>query len=279
MGPTKMYGKNGKLLMFGLFLIFCCKETSSKCKQLTSCSCVFPNGYGYSLSPLNDSTLVHTSNSNLFAFYMLIFHINVTFFFLFFSRPIEAVIVGDNRAILFHPCTNVQMGISGECKKGKGASLCLQHGNDSSVLGTAEETHLMVEPVNSTVLFVVHHNNYTTKIALECCTSTQCPTLLVPPILANDSKEYDLKLISPYSCKKLLMHKGLSTGTILLICFFSFSALYFIGGAIALKLLRGATGWEMVPDHKFWLEELPSYVKDGVGFTFNCCHADSYQKI
>ncbi|XP_017787481.1 PREDICTED: uncharacterized protein LOC108570188 isoform X2 [Habropoda laboriosa] len=249
MGPTKMYGKNGKLLMFGLFLIFCCKETSSKCKQLTSCSCVFPNGYGYSLSPLNDST------------------------------PIEAVIVGDNRAILFHPCTNVQMGISGECKKGKGASLCLQHGNDSSVLGTAEETHLMVEPVNSTVLFVVHHNNYTTKIALECCTSTQCPTLLVPPILANDSKEYDLKLISPYSCKKLLMHKGLSTGTILLICFFSFSALYFIGGAIALKLLRGATGWEMVPDHKFWLEELPSYVKDGVGFTFNCCHADSYQKI
>lgn len=75
------------------------------------------------------------------------------------------------------------------------------------------------------------------------------------------------------------MHpKGLSVGSILLIIFFVFTGIYFIGGIIALKSLRGATGWEMIPNYTFW-QEVSSLVKDGIAYTFNCCRIHSYESI
>ncbi|EFN78207.1 hypothetical protein EAI_08183, partial [Harpegnathos saltator] len=47
---------------------------------------------------------------------------------------------------------------------------------------------------------------------------------------------------------------GLSTGSVLVILFFTFAGMYLIAGAIILKTLRGATGWEMLPNHDFWCE-------------------------
>lgn len=58
---------------------------------------------------------------------------------------------------------------------------------------------------------------------------------------------------------------GLSTGSILVILFFMFTTLYFVGGAIALKLLRGAEGREMIPNYDFWVD-LPHLVSVSV-----CC--------
>lgn len=115
-------------------------------------------------------------------------------------------------------------------------------------------------------------------------------------------------LISPYGCK-MESHKGLSIGSVLLILFFTIAGIYFIGGIITLRILRGATGWEMLPNHDFWTK-LPSLVRvsdiiflikyncyyhyysfikkiillsfflqDGIVFTFNCCRADSYERI
>jgi len=60
--------------------------------------------------------------------------------------------------------------------------------------------------------------------------------------------------------KKDNSEKGLSTGSVLVILFFVCAGTYFIGGIIVLKALRGATGWEMVPNHDFWCK-LPSLVK------------------
>lgn len=68
-----------------------------------------------------------------------------------------------------------------------------------------------------------------------------------------------LILTSSYACKTTQI-KSLSTGSILLIYFFILTGIYFIGGTIILKFLRGATGWEMVPNHEFW-RNLPSLVK------------------
>lgn len=68
-----------------------------------------------------------------------------------------------------------------------------------------------------------------------------------------------LILTSSYACKTMQI-KSLSTGSILLIYFFILTGIYFIGGTIILKFLRGATGWEMVPNHEFW-RNLPSLVK------------------
>jgi len=70
-------------------------------------------------------------------------------------------------------------------------------------------------------------------------------------------------LASPYACK-IPPHKespkGLSGGSILVILFFIFTGVYFIGGIVTLKLLRGATGWEMLPNHEFWCD-LPALVR------------------
>jgi len=49
-------------------------------------------------------------------------------------------------------------------------------------------------------------------------------------------------------------------GSVLVILFFVSAGVYFIGGIIVLKALRGATGWEMIPNHEFWYK-LPSLVK------------------
>lgn len=54
--------------------------------------------------------------------------------------------------------------------------------------------------------------------------------------------------------------RGLSTGSVLVILFFISTGVYFICGIVVLKTLRGATGWEMVPNHDFWCK-LPSLVK------------------
>nr|CAD7445627.1 unnamed protein product [Timema bartmani] len=49
-------------------------------------------------------------------------------------------------------------------------------------------------------------------------------------------------------------HSGLSTGSLLVILFITFSSVYFFGGVLALKLLRGAEGKEMIPNYDFWAD-------------------------
>lgn len=54
--------------------------------------------------------------------------------------------------------------------------------------------------------------------------------------------------------------EGLSTGSVLVIIFFVFTILYFVGGAVALRLLRGAEGRELIPNYDFWVD-LPNLVR------------------
>ncbi|XP_068084157.1 uncharacterized protein [Anabrus simplex] len=71
----------------------------------------------------------------------------------------------------------------------------------------------------------------------------------------------------------------LSTGSVLVIMFIVFSSLYFVGGALALKLLRGAEGREMIPNYDFWVS-LPGLVKEGFLFTINGCQTpQAYDRI
>ncbi|OAD52378.1 Cation-dependent mannose-6-phosphate receptor [Eufriesea mexicana] len=246
-----MTKKNELLFIFGLFLISFCEQTSSECRQLTACSCTFPNGQGYTLLPLASSSPLLTADPN---------H-NYTFY--------------------FHPCTNtvnfpsLPNNVSNNCHKGNGVSLCAEHDGTSFVLGKAEDTKIILEADNSKPpIFILDHDNYSTTIALACC--NVCKTTLT--LDSIDDKRYHLLLSSPYACKTFVQSKGLSISSTLLILFFVFTGLYFIGGAMILKCLRGATGWEMVPNHRFWKNFL-SLVKDGIVFTFNCCRVDSYERI
>ncbi|XP_071873714.1 cation-dependent mannose-6-phosphate receptor [Bombus fervidus] len=242
-----MIRKNEILFVFGSLLIIFCKQTSSECRQLTSCSCMFSNWEGYSLMPLVNSRFINSTEQNY------------TFF--------------------FHPCTNKLLSdnVTSECSRGNGASLCAAFNNTTFVLGKAEETKIVFEGDDlKPPVFMFHHKNYTTKIALSCCSS--CETRLYVESLNTSRNEYHLLLTSIYACKTLMHSKGLSIGSTLLIYLFVISGIYFIGGALTLKFLRGATGWEMMPNHSFW-QSLPSLVKDGISFTFNCCRLDSYERI
>ncbi|XP_031830107.1 uncharacterized protein LOC116425928 [Nomia melanderi] len=249
----KMFRKDGsKFVIFTLvILMFFCDKTSSECHKLTPCSCVFPDGQGYNLTKL--STL----------------------------GPLTAPAPADpkNRTIYFHPCSNEPMANpNSECHKGKGVSVCLVDPNNNYTisLGTVEETTLNVyEDTTKHPSLTVHHGNYTTSIGFVCCNI--CNTHLIADSAVSNT-DYKLLLVSPYVCKELIRTYGLSTGSLLLIFFFVITGIYFIGGAITLKLLRGATGWEMIPNHKFW-RDLPSLVRDGIDYTFNGCHVSSYQRI
>ncbi|KAG8227852.1 hypothetical protein J437_LFUL006475 [Ladona fulva] len=71
----------------------------------------------------------------------------------------------------------------------------------------------------------------------------------------------------------------LSTGSVLVIIFFVFAFLYFFGGALANKLLRGAEGREMIPNYQFWVD-LPYLCRDGASFLLNGCQVPAtYESI
>ena len=59
----------------------------------------------------------------------------------------------------------------------------------------------------------------------------------------------------------------LSIGSILLIGFFSLVFVYLAFGAVFLKLRRGATGVDVIPNADFWSSTL-GLVKDGALFLF-----------
>ncbi|KAF3425553.1 hypothetical protein E2986_04173 [Frieseomelitta varia] len=188
-----MIKKKEILFVFGLFLILFCKQSSSECKQLTPCSCIFSNRQGYSLMPLVDSML-----------------------------------------------------------------LCATKNNEFFFLGKAEDTEISLEMDNSKPpVLTFHHNNITIIIALACC--SLCETRLYVEAIKSES-EFHLVLSSLYACKVMMRTNSLSVGSTLLIYFSVAFGVYFIGGALTLKLLRGATGWEMMPNHEFW-RNLPSLVK------------------
>ncbi|KAG8197444.1 hypothetical protein JTE90_014926 [Oedothorax gibbosus] len=62
---------------------------------------------------------------------------------------------------------------------------------------------------------------------------------------------------------------GLSTGSKLLIAFFTITLAYFIVG-IVWNLFNGAQGIEIVPNLDFW-NELPKLIVEGVSFACTCC--------
>ncbi|XP_020287401.1 cation-dependent mannose-6-phosphate receptor-like isoform X2 [Pseudomyrmex gracilis] len=179
--------------------------------------------------------------------------------------------------VKFHPCTNIKLDTLANCTN---TSLCTYNNNSNSInLGRVEETQMkLIE--NEIPVFEIHHENVTSRITIMC--TRRVTFLMVDSPNLRPNTEYYFTLASPHGCKldppKKPINKGLSTGSVLVVLFFTFAGVYFIGGIMAMKFLRGATGWEMLPNHDFWCE-LPSLVRDGVIFACNCCRADSYERI
>ncbi|XP_076167667.1 uncharacterized protein LOC143146854 [Ptiloglossa arizonensis] len=231
-------------VILALLLTFFCHRTSSVCVQSTPCSCMFSNGQGFNLTALGN------------------------------SRPLE--VFDKNYILYFHPCTNTPLSniTHSDCYKREGVSLCLLRNNTAITLGKVEETKIGVQSDNQKPFLTIQHGNYSTTISLNCYEMGK--THLVVESIVD--RNYSLLLTSPYACIVQLRTVGLSTGSILVICFIVLTAVYFIGGALVLKTMRGATGWEMIPNHKFW-RDLPALIRDGVTFTTTFYRADSYEPI
>ncbi|XP_011881291.1 PREDICTED: cation-dependent mannose-6-phosphate receptor-like [Vollenhovia emeryi] len=244
---------NATFIVLSLFLILFCDPTSSECTQLAPCVCSLPDGYYYNLTGL--------ANAEPF--------------------------VDDkyNWTVHFHPCTNVKMKIDNKtpsaCTNGTGVSLCMYNKTqpNQTLTGTIEETKMTMSSTGNTPVFEIVHKDIKSIIEIVCFTAEENEsTFTISKSPSAEPKAVNrFALMSPHGCK-IAPEKGLSTGSVLVILFFVCAGLYFIGGIVALKTLRGATGWEMVPNHEFWCK-LPSLVRDGVVFTFSCCRADSYERI
>ncbi|XP_029178681.1 uncharacterized protein LOC114946388 [Nylanderia fulva] len=244
-----MYSRNTTFIVLALFLTLFCDTTSSECTQLGPCICSLPDGHYYDLTGLADEEPFQDTTNKLTAY--------------------------------FHPCTNVEIKTeinNTVCANGDKVSVCMldMNTNKTQSLGTIKETQMKFSSDYKTPFFEIHHDNITTVINIVCFTGSETK-LKIESIIPSTNK-YNFMLISPYGCKIESHNKGLSTGSVLLILFFTGAGVYFIGGMITLRILRGATGWEMLPNHAFWTK-LPSLVRDGIVFTFNCCRADSYERI
>ncbi|XP_035723186.1 uncharacterized protein LOC118442096 [Vespa mandarinia] len=239
-----MFVYSSMFIIFGLFFMLFCDTSLAKCNPISFCTCVVPSNEVKKLINLIDKGILDKKVSH---------------------------------TLYIDFCANVPVKTNDEfqCTKQNG-SLCattsyttkftdlgiVNQSNIDLVLGYNDITISIINP-NSTV-------NVTTTV--NCCTG--CTTQFV-----SDNIIYHVPpsgTINP--CKKEMSTGTISMGSTLVILLFVFSGLYFIGGAIALKLLRGATGWEMLPNHEFWCD-LPSLIRDGITFTFNCCRADSYERI
>ncbi|KAH0953251.1 hypothetical protein HN011_000395 [Eciton burchellii] len=252
-----MCNRSAIFIALTLFVILFCDSTSSECTQQGPCMCLLLDGY-YNLTGLAN------------------------------EKPLNDIISNEtsNTTVSFHPCSNEKMTMGTDtstCGSGDGVSLCLYNQTKNQTkpivrnLGTIEETRIKLSNINKFPIFEIHHKNITSFINIICTKHNKTSFKIESSSINPDSKEYYFYLSSPYGCK-IELQKGLSTGSVLVILVFIFVGIYFIGGAIALKMLRGATGWEMLPNHNFWIE-LPSLVRDGIVFTFNCCRGDSYERI
>jgi len=219
------------------------------CMSAGVCRCEFPNGMGIDLSPLSK-----TAN---------------------FSA-IEPPGNG-NYKVYFTPCVNTQWNFGNEtlnhCKDG--VSLCFFHNATDvsySSLGTIGEGKIVWARISDRPYLEYEHNKTKTHIDLVCSGSDTPATLKFDSIVSNPNNQVLLTLSSPMACMRDLYadEEGMSILTKLFLIVLVAFASYFIIGILVLKFIRGADGWEMVPNYEFW-SSLPTKMKNGAVFLMNGC--------
>lgn len=236
-------------VQYTIILVIICSQVTSQCIQNSPCSCSLPDGSGYDFSSLSKQGPLELSFSN--------------------------------RSFWFQPCKDVSLSnvtIDDGCQSP--VSLCSWNKNDPSQkgpmsLGTVAESKLEFETNHKNILMLVfRHKQNITNINLICCSS--CSTSLKPDDQSQNSSITNLIFYSSHVCKH--ESEGMSGGSVFFILLLVFGGIYFIGGALALKFLRGATGWEMLPNHEFWCA-LGRQFKIGCVFLCSGCKEDSYERI
>ncbi|XP_063988590.1 uncharacterized protein LOC135168395 [Diachasmimorpha longicaudata] len=237
-----------KLIAATIIAIIAINNVKSECVESKPCLCVRADGMGLSLAALAA------------------------------IGPLK----NDNGSVGFQPCKNMNFTFphsvapqppdpAYDCHN---TSLCwLNNENKSVNLGSLEETHWHWTEKNPEL--VISHGSYESHIELICANRGNSPILTGPSATKTLLK---FQLSSDKLCITDMRPKSLSTGSVLVILFFVFAGVYFIGGALILIYCRGAVGREIIPNYDFWAD-LPALVRDGVTFTLSGCSAVSYERI
>jgi cation-dependent mannose-6-phosphate receptor len=77
----------------------------------------------------------------------------------------------------------------------------------------------------------------------------------------------------------IVFDEGMSGGSVFTLLFFTALAIYFGGGILLRRFMRGAEGVEQIPHYAFWAD-LPNLIKEGIQFTLNGCEpVITYERI
>lgn len=268
-----------KLFLFLYFVSVIIRSTySEKCVSFENCECLLSNQSVINLMPI-------TNNNNTARYVWL--HIDdekndsITYFF-------------------YNPCfdfsldTNFPPAKSGEknCNNAFGCEIVvLKNGtiyqqeiiSSNATSYTSSEISYFEEKTKSNLTvslicdpkaavpnaeIVKHENKYNLTLTSKCACIDGCinaPPSTTPGIPTTVSPKTESKL---------------STGSILLILFFTFLVIYVIGGILWNGYCQGASGMEMLPNIEFW-RDFPALITDGARFTASCCMVGttSYDRV
>ncbi|XP_047998022.1 uncharacterized protein LOC125235492 isoform X2 [Leguminivora glycinivorella] len=251
------------ICIFSIFLLITLSSVNGqdKCVKRNSCSCVFSNGTGIDLSP-SAKNLIYTSKTTLDEK----------------NKGAEVVVA----TYYYHPCFDVLLTVNQSTSMNgttcdKPLSLCrhtstwngtvkdhlTKYGDIFEYLGSSNDTSDGIEFSNDG-RSIKYFNKPSFSIVNLVCSDTD------DEFYVKDSTEPDqieLAFFSRNACLRQI-ESSRSTGSTLLIIFFSFVIFYLVLGVCTKKFLMGATGIEVIPNLMFWTE-LPNLVKDGWAFALN----------
>eukprot|EP00112_Aurelia_sp_Birch-Aquarium-sp1_P009296 Seg2051.4 transcript_id=Seg2051.4/GoldUCD/mRNA.D3Y31 product="Cation-dependent mannose-6-phosphate receptor" protein_id=Seg2051.4/GoldUCD/D3Y31 len=224
---------------FQLVLLIAQVLAEDKCNPIDTCSCKFDDGGKISLWPIE-------KNQN--------------------SPRFKYTTAGGN-TYEYNPCTPFTDSQGGQCR---GVLACQGGLIGAGPFAIAYNNKTMVNyDSNLKMYFFTYHGSPVvgtsfvrkTIIYLDCNTNAENPTLA--NFKESPSYTYTTTLTSTYACSK----KGLSTGSILCIVFFSLVLVYIVAGVLLNKFFMHKEGSDVVPQKTFWVK-FPSLVKDGAIFTY-----------
>ncbi|XP_013394166.1 uncharacterized protein LOC106161693 [Lingula anatina] len=175
----------------------------------------------------------------------------------------------------FSPCHSISVvNSSGNCSN---VNLCMQDKNEHYRCLGASKPEFHVEERNGVrslfLKYVTNNGAHTfSRVYLQC--SPDVPDAILTGNMVNTSF-YNLTLHSQHCCP-LKAQDTLSTGSILLIVFFTTVTSYFVVGVLYNKTVYAASGTALIPHYQFW-SDLPGLIKDGYLFFISPCLGDSVE--
>ncbi|XP_031551236.1 uncharacterized protein LOC116288573 [Actinia tenebrosa] len=169
----------------------------------------------------------------------------------------------------WNPCNPWTENASSGTNECKDVAVCLLHVNSGETLyygvGKANTTRFQLDggTGDCSITYTGHFISLATQVQINLNCNEDEEGRIDEFIHSQDSEIIKATLHSKYACP---LNKNLSTGSVLLIIFFSVLVIYLLGGMLFLKVTRGARGKELLPNYPFW-SDLFMLMQEGCVFT------------